>query len=70
MRFACAAVALLSASLASAISIDIEKRDQSVIAGDDLKIPGDSPLQLCPKSHGDDLVEIKRVDLSPNPPEA
>ncbi|KAM0328105.1 hypothetical protein ACHAQA_005508 [Verticillium albo-atrum] len=71
MRFTSAVVALLSAGLvpASARSVLVE-RDQSVINGDDLKIPGDSPLELCPKSHENDIVHIKKVDLSPNPPKA
>ncbi|PSS02105.1 ML domain-domain-containing protein [Coniella lustricola] len=35
-----------------------------------LKIPGDSPLELCHKSHEKDTIEISRVDLVPNPPQA
>lgn len=38
--------------------------------GDDLKVPGDSPLELCPGEHNTDLVTIEKVDLSPNPPKA
>lgn len=37
---------------------------------DNLKIPGDSPLELCPKSHELDSIEISNVDLVPNPPQA
>lgn len=37
---------------------------------EDLKIPGDSPLQLCDKSHDEDILAIKSVDLAPNPPQA
>ncbi|KAI1819418.1 ml domain-containing protein [Xylaria intraflava] len=34
------------------------------------KVPGASPLEFCDKDHGLDTVEIKKVDLLPNPPEA
>ncbi|KAM0280913.1 hypothetical protein ACHAQH_003802 [Verticillium albo-atrum] len=71
MRFTSAIVALLSVGLvpASARSLLVE-RDQNVITGDDRKIPGDSPLELCDKAHDKDIVHIKKVDLSPNPPKA
>lgn len=38
-----------------------------VVINEDLKVPGDNPLYFCsdPK---DDIVQIKKVDLSPNPP--
>jgi len=40
---------------------------QAVIMDEDLKVPGDNPLYFCsdPK---DNIVQIKKVDLSPNPP--
>lgn len=41
-----------------------------VALDDKLKIPGDSPLELCPKSHEQDTIEISNVDLVPNPPQA
>ncbi|ROT40601.1 ML domain-containing protein [Sodiomyces alkalinus F11] len=72
MKFANAALALLSVGLvpASARTIPVE-RDQSIISADDnLKIPGDSPLELCPGTHDSDIIHIESVDLVPNPPEA
>ncbi|CAN8102120.1 unnamed protein product [Discula destructiva] len=41
-----------------------------VTINEDLKIPGDSPLELCPKAHNLDILTIEKVDLSPNPPQA
>jgi hypothetical protein len=41
-----------------------------VAVNDDLKIPGDSPLELCPGDHAADLIKIDSVDLLPNPPKA
>jgi hypothetical protein len=66
MRLQVALAALYSA--ASALSI--YGGDQTAIANDDLKIPGDSPLELCEGDHSDDLLKITSVDLEPNPPEA
>jgi hypothetical protein len=36
---------------------------------EDYKVPGDNPLYFCADPE-DDLLEIEKVDLSPNPPEA
>ncbi|KXH48586.1 ML domain-containing protein [Colletotrichum nymphaeae SA-01] len=70
MRFATAVIAFLSAGLAPVGASVLVQRDQSIIVNDDLKVPGDSPLELCPKSHDEDIVTIDSVDLSPNPPQA
>ncbi|EFX03826.1 ml domain containing protein [Grosmannia clavigera kw1407] len=39
-------------------------------SNEDLKIPGRSPLELCPQDHSKDVLTIHKVDLAPNPPEA
>lgn len=41
-----------------------------VVVNEDLKIPGDSPLEFCPGDHSADIVKIDKVDLLPNPPKA
>lgn len=41
-----------------------------MVADDDLKIPGDSPLEYCDADHVDDILTIKEVVLAPNPPQA
>jgi hypothetical protein len=70
MRFS-AVAACLTACLAPAAALSITYDGTPELAlDDDLKIPGDSPLQLCPGDHSKDLVTIERVDLSPNPPKA
>lgn len=51
----------------SALSIQ-DGNAPDVIIADDNKIPGQSPLALCPGDHNKDLVTIKSVDLLPNPP--
>lgn len=61
----------LTACLAPATALSIFNGDApDVIANEDLKVPGDSPLEFCPGEHGNDLVEIKSVNLAPNPPQA
>lgn len=62
----CLAVCLAPASALSVFN----GKAASVVVNDDLKIPGDSPLEFCPGDHSADLVKIDKVDLSPNPPKA
>jgi ML domain len=35
---------------------------------DSTKVPGKSPVELCSLSPSDDLVEIKYINVAPNPP--
>ncbi|POR39469.1 Phosphatidylglycerol/phosphatidylinositol transfer protein [Tolypocladium paradoxum] len=68
MRFS---VACLSACLAPAAALSIFNGNApDVIANEDLKIPGESPLEHCNVQHDSDIITIKRVDLVPNPPAA
>jgi len=69
MRFSTAVFAFAAAMApVDAFSLSGARRD-AVAARDDFKIPGESPLELCPKDHDDDIIKIERVDLIPNPPE-
>lgn len=59
--------------LLAAISVVSVSAEPSWMPGqikiqEDYKVPGDNPLYFCadPK---DDILEIEKVDLSPNPPE-
>jgi hypothetical protein len=72
MRFAATAIALYAAS-AAARGLSLFGHDDEVVANADLKIPGNSPLELCDKGengHEKDIAEILSVDLTPNPPSA
>lgn len=53
-------------STASAASLNFFGSDAGT--RDDLKVPGKSPLEFCPSDHSSDILTIKSVDLSPNPP--
>jgi len=71
MRFSTAIVGLLSATVAPTRTFNIfADAKQSVLSDDDLKIPGDSPLEYCEADHQDDILTIKEVVLAPNPPQA
>lgn len=66
MRSATVFAALLSTASAAGLSFFGDEP----IANQDLKVPGESPLEFCPNDHSQDVVTIDSVDLSPNPPEA
>ena len=53
-----------------AAALSFESNGKTLVSADDkLKVPGDSPLSLCPdRDHSKDSVTITRVDLLPNPP--
>ncbi|KAM5348338.1 hypothetical protein ACJ41O_008162 [Fusarium nematophilum] len=70
MRFS-TVTACLTACLAPASALSVHNgRAPDIAINDDLKIPGDSPLELCPGDHAADLIQIDSVDLLPNPPQA
>lgn len=58
---------LLSALYAVTVTASPSWMPGQVAISEDYKVPGDNPLHFCadPK---DDILEIKKVDLSPNPP--
>lgn len=68
MKLSTALIAL-SAGVAHA-GFGLNFGGSQVTVNDDLKIPGNSPLELCPKAHDDDILSIEKVDLVPNPPKA
>lgn len=40
----------------------------AVAVGGDLKVPGDSPVEFCHADRDIDLIQIEKLDISPNPP--
>lgn len=68
MKFSAVCLSSLLAP-ATALSLFNSDSQRAIVAGDDdHKIPGDSPLELCPGDHADDLITINSVNLAPNPP--
>ncbi|KAL4807056.1 Phosphatidylglycerol/phosphatidylinositol transfer protein [Aspergillus unguis] len=68
MKFLSSAAALLLAPLVVATPASFFGSSQDVIA-QGAPVSGNNPLEFCADPAGD-LLEIKNVDLSPNPPKA
>jgi len=60
-------VTLLTSVLGGILNIVQEPKLQPF---DSTKVPGKSPVALCSLSPSDDLVDIKYINLNPNPPQA
>lgn len=69
MRFSAVLIAVSAGFVSARGGLSLFGGSQTAL-DDNLKIPGDSPLELCPKPHDADILTIERVDLSPNPPKA
>ncbi|KAK4112113.1 hypothetical protein N656DRAFT_732195 [Canariomyces notabilis] len=63
------ALVVLAATSANALNV-FRGDGQSVIAGDELDVPGQNPLKFCEADRKDDIITIENVVLTPNPPEA
>lgn len=65
---------LILAAAAAAVSAAsrglFSDAQQSLVAQDELVVPGNSPLKFCAADRSEDLVIIEQVDLTPNPPES
>lgn len=66
MKLTCTLLPLFISSLATSSSLSFFGNDQQVL-DEDLKVPGDNPLDFCGKSD-DFILTIDNVDLEPNPP--
>lgn len=40
----------------------------AVALGQDLKVPGDSLVEFCNANRENDILQIEKLDISPNPP--
>ncbi|TKX26541.1 phosphatidylglycerol/phosphatidylinositol transfer protein [Elsinoe australis] len=54
---------------ATASAKSLNTRQQKALVDDSLSVPGDNPLNFC-ATPDKDILELDRVDLSPNPPQA
>lgn len=64
MKFLTIASALLATATASSFF-----GDSATTFDDSLSVPGKNPLNHC-ENPKDDILELKSVDLNPNPPKA
>lgn len=68
MRFSATVIALVFAGVNA---LTLRGDDQAIVAtGDELDVPGQSPLKFCEADRAKDLIIIHEVVLDPNPPEA
>ena len=67
MKVSTILLAATSAASVSAASLFSSGGGGQAVINEDWKVPGDNPLYYCadPKEY---LLDIKNVDLSPNPP--
>ncbi|KAL9123669.1 MAG: hypothetical protein Q9175_008314 [Cornicularia normoerica] len=66
MKLTTTLLPLFISSLATSSSLPFFGSDQQVL-DEDLKVPGQNPLEFCGKSD-DYILTISNVDLEPNPP--
>ncbi|GAB0135646.1 hypothetical protein EsDP_00003977 [Epichloe bromicola] len=64
--------AILSALVAPSTALSLWSGDaqKGISPNEDLKVPGESPLEYCAGKKTDGYIEINSIDLSPNPPSA
>ncbi|KAG6052769.1 hypothetical protein E4U17_005429 [Claviceps sp. LM77 group G4] len=62
--------AILSALVAPSAALSFWNVDaqKGISSNEDLKIPGQSPLEYCPDKKSEGYIKIYRIDLAPNPP--
>ena len=60
-------VTLLAGVLGGIVNIGQEPQ---IVPFDSTKVPGQSPVEICSLSPSEDLVDIKYINLTPNPPQA
>jgi len=65
-------IAFATSLFASVLGRNVYRADQNPILSplDSTKVPGKSPVQICSLSPAEDLIEIKYIDITPNPPQA
>jgi len=69
MKFSVGLVTLLLSSLVASEGFSFSFGGQKAL-GDGAPVPGDNPLSYCQAEHGDDLLVLEHVNLTPNPPAA
>jgi len=68
MKFSLSLITLLLSTLVASEGLSFFGGQK--VLGDGAAVPGDNPLSYCQAEHGDDLLILDHVNLTPNPPEA
>jgi hypothetical protein len=69
MKFSLSLITLLLSSLVASEGLSFSFGGQKPL-GDGEAVPGDNPLTYCKAEHGDDILVLDHVNLTPNPPQA
>ncbi|PMD47320.1 putative Phosphatidylglycerol/phosphatidylinositol transfer protein [Hyaloscypha variabilis F] len=69
MKFSISLIALLLSSLVASEGLSFSFGGQKPL-GDGEAVPGNNPLTYCQAEHGDDILILDHVNLTPNPPQA
>jgi hypothetical protein len=69
MKFSLSLITLLLSSLVASEGLSYSFGGQKPL-GDGAAVPGDNPLSYCKAEHGDDILVLDHVNLTPNPPQA
>jgi len=68
MKFSISIVTLLLSTLVASDGLSFFSKGAQKVLGDGEAVPGDNPLKFCKKDHSDDLLQLEKVNLTPNPP--
>lgn len=66
MKFSLSILTLLLSTLVASDGLSFLGSQKAL--GDGEAVPGDNPLTYCNKEHSDDILVLKEVNLTPNPP--
>jgi len=68
MKLSISIFSLVLSTIVSSSSLPFSLGGAQKTLGDGEAVPGNNPLKFCKKDHGDDLLVLEKVDLTPNPP--
>jgi len=68
MKLSISLFSLVLSTIVSSSSLPFSLGGAQKTLGDGAPVPGDNPLKFCKKDHGDDILVLEKVDLTPNPP--
>jgi hypothetical protein len=69
MKLSTSLLTLLLSTIVASEGLSFFGGEQRILDGS-VAVPGESPLEFCQETHEDDILIIRHVNLSPNPPSA
>ncbi|TVY29477.1 Phosphatidylglycerol/phosphatidylinositol transfer protein [Lachnellula hyalina] len=68
MKFSLAILSLFLSTLVASVDLSFFPGGQKVLDDKGEAVPGENPLTFCKADHGDDILELEHINLTPNPP--